>query len=132
MHLLQKLPTDWAEVVSSGYLKGMADVEIRRELKITKGLWDALYNDVESHSFREIVNIGREYAQAWWLTKGREALHDKSFNANLWHMNMKNRYGWSDKTTIETKDVAEMSRDELLASLEKLGPRLKKLGLMKD
>lgn len=109
----------------------MSDVEIRRELKITKGLFDALYGDPEVSAFREIVDIGREYAQAWWLKMGRESLNDRTFNANLWHMNMKNRYGWSDKTTVEQKHASEMSRDELEANLEKLATKLVRKGLIK-
>ena len=101
------------------YQVGASDTEIKAKLRLTDGTWANLYNDPE-FPFREVVDFGRILAKAWWLTIGRENVSKpaKDFNANLWLMNMKNRWNWSDKTTVKsTKDVEDMDSEELDAKV---------------
>lgn len=107
------LPKGWASIAADMYKDGASDTEIKAKLKVTTGLWDSLYNDPLASNFREVVDFGRMLAKAWWLSEGRSNLQNKIFNANLWHMNMKNRYGWSDKTEIRTKPIKELTDEEL-------------------
>ncbi len=110
---LKKLPKGWESIVAKEYLEGASDIEVRARLKMTAGLWDTLYHDAASSEFKAVVDFGRMLAQAWWMTQARINLHTRSFKENLWLMVMKNQYGYSDKSTITTKHVEEMSKDEL-------------------
>jgi len=51
--------------------------------------------------FSDAIEAGEALSQRWWEDKGREACTDGQFNASVWSMNMKNRFGWSDKSTHE-------------------------------
>ena len=71
----------------------------------------------EKQSFREIVEIGKEAAEAWWIRQGRENLDTRGFNHGLWLMNMVNRFGWTsshsrkeEKKEVEHKGVVEVKK----------------------
>jgi hypothetical protein len=46
--------------------------------------------------FRETIQKGIVYSEAWWQNQGKGSLRDKDFNCVLWYMNMRNRFGWCD------------------------------------
>lgn len=127
---IRGLPDGWDRVVGQEYKEGASDTEVRAKLRITDALWLSLYNDPQSSAFKEIVDIGRMLAKGWWLEAGRKALRDKQFNAALWHMNMKNRYGWSDKTEVHTKISEDMSSDELDKAVKDAVAKAKRLKLL--
>ncbi len=78
------------------YLKEGASIE-ELGLELDVG-YTTIYRWMEQHEdFRQAVKKGREYSQGWWMKEAREALRDGKFNSTLWYMNMKNRFGWSDK-----------------------------------
>lgn len=104
------LPENWKEVIIDMSTYGMSDVEIRAKLCLLGGkfnydTWYALKKrEVE---FAETLKIGKVLCQGWWEEQGRSSLrHDKQevFETGLWYANMKNRFGWSDKQEISTKD----------------------------
>lgn len=66
--------------------------------------------------FKEAVDFGRDVSEAWWMRTGRDNLHNRNFNSALWYMNMKNRFGWSDKQ--ETRDASEFTKESVLDELE--------------
>jgi hypothetical protein len=109
----EKLPKGWETIVSKEYESGASDVEVKASLRMTSGVFDSLYNDPVTTNFRQIVDFGRMLAKAWWMRQARVGLRDKTLNANLWYMVMKNQYGYSDKTTVSTKDAVDLSDDEL-------------------
>lgn len=129
---IKGLPEGWEKIVGEEYKAGASDTEVRAQLRVTSALWDSLYNDPTSSAFREIIDLGRMLAQGWWLREGRHALRDKAFNANLWHMNMKNRYGWSDKSEIHTKTSHDMSNDELNKAVTEAVEKARRLKLVND
>lgn len=113
-----------AEKIIEAYENGYSDVEICRILKITQKKFDSLY---ESHaSFREMVDVGRAMAKAWWWAKGRENIDNTKFNTTLWAFNMKNRYGWADKTeAVNTNNNYEdMDLDALSNQMRKMLPHI--------
>ena len=111
--LLARLPKDWEKIVATEYMEGASDFEVMASLRMTKPLFDRLYGDPETAVFKDVVDFGRLMAKAWWYRRGRQGLDSRQFNGNLWYQIMKNRYGWSEKTTTTTKDVEDMSSDEL-------------------
>lgn len=113
-----KLPENWARIIGEQYEKGASDVEVRAVLRMTNGMWDSLYNDAVDGSFKEVVDFGRMLSKAWWQTQARSNLQNRQFNANLWFMVMKNQFGWSDKTTVATKDTSSFTEDELNEKLK--------------
>lgn len=129
MSVTKQLPDGWASVIAREYQAGASDTEVRAKLRVTKALWESLYKSADSSSFKEVVDLGRMLAKAWWLEEGRKALRDKTFNAALWHMNMKNRYGWSDKSEIHTKTDHMMSSDELDNAIDEAVRKAQRLRL---
>ena len=51
--------------------------------------------------FAAAVAEGEAASQYWWEDKGREACSNGEFNATVWSLNMRNRFGWSDKQSHE-------------------------------
>jgi len=125
--LLAKLPNDWDKLLAQEYMAGASDVEVMASLRITKGLFDKLYSEPETGVFKELVDFGRLMSKAWWYRQGRTNLDSRQFNGNLWYQIMKNRYGWSDKTTTTTKTATEMDAVELEARLEEAFKKYKKV-----
>jgi len=103
-----KVPLDlkegWGESVLSLYKKGASDVEIKAFIYQERGsfsndLWDRWIKD--EAEFSETIKMGRIISHAWWEKKGRKELDNKEFSYTGWYMNMKNRFGWKDKTETE-------------------------------
>lgn len=97
--------------------EGASLVEVAVMLGISR---ETLYQWVDTYpDFSDTIKKGKELCNAWWEGEARKALmlRDKDFNATLWYMNMKNRFGWSDKqesytSTAKSHDewVKEMSQ----------------------
>jgi hypothetical protein len=78
--------------------EGASIEEVCYEWRITKA---TLYNWTEKHpEFLNSKKIGEQLSMGWWMKKGRE-LENTKLNHVLWYMNMKNRFGWSDKQEIQ-------------------------------
>lgn len=129
------LPSDWKEKIIEMSLEGMSDVEIRAKLcvknkKFSHDLWYAL--KAREPEFAETLQIGKVLCQAWWEEQGRKIdhlMHEKGrvFETGLWYANMKNRFGWRDKTEIEHdlpdeayQKLKGMSVDELMKKAAEL------------
>ena len=109
---LSTLPEGWQDVVIDLYAKGASDVEVRAQIAEWRGsftfdLWERWLN--EEPEFSEAIKKGRLKSQAWWESMARYNLENPRFNATLWYMNMKNRFGWRDKPADQ--------QDESLATI---------------
>lgn len=66
--------------------------------------------------FGEALKRGLLLSEGWWMTQGRHNIQNKEFNSTLWYMNMKNRFGWKDKT--ETSGTLTVKHEDALKDLE--------------
>jgi|TARA_R100000656_G_scaffold70950_3_gene53220 hypothetical protein len=83
--------------------------------------------DKKKEGFRDIVKMGKEASEAWWIKQGRENLDNKQFVYGLWLINMQNRYLWTsshskkeEKKEVEHSGVVEVKKKvDVEAILEK-------------
>jgi hypothetical protein len=117
----------WVEDVVAAYENGASDYEICKVMRITYGTFQKYYDETEN--FRNLVEMGRAMAKAWWYEMGRTNIHNTKFNTSLWMFNMKNRYGWADKTeNVNTNENFEnLDLDTLEQRLRKMAPSVYKI-----
>lgn len=96
---LLDLPKYWKRRVISIKKQGGSDVEVRAELGISQDLWERFIREIDEFSLT--IKRGEDLCKAWWEKHGRIQLENRNFNAVLWYMNMKNRFGWRDKNETD-------------------------------
>lgn len=99
-----KYRPEMCETVIELMLQGASLEEVAAELDITVetlSQWRNPDGEYYKHDLSEAVKIGIQKSKAWWLKSGRINLENKDFSPALWYMNMKNRFGWSDKVQSE-------------------------------
>ncbi len=96
---LKDLPKNWQKIILDIKKDGGSDVEVRVALDISNDLWDRFKKEIGE--FSETVKKGQDLCEAWWLKHGRTQLENNKFSAVLWYMNMKNRFGWKDKSETD-------------------------------
>jgi hypothetical protein len=112
---LKDLPEGWKETILNLSKQGASIVELAVELEISRDTFYALSEREEE--FFDTVKRCKELCESWWLRKGRTELENKDFSFTGWYMNMKNRFGWADKTENKNENVnfnsAPMSKEEI-------------------
>lgn len=103
---LETLPKEWYISVLELYKEGASDVEVKALIYSWRGsfsndLWDRWMNDY--NEFSETIKTGRLLAESWWAKNGRTNLKNKDFSYTGWYMQMKNRYGWTDRVDNTTQ-----------------------------
>ena len=119
---LTSLPRDWYKYVLALYEEGASDVEVKAQIYRWRGafsndLWDRWLK--EESEFSETINMGKLLAEAWWQKNGRTNLNDRSFNYVGWYMNMKNRYKWTDRQDVTSKDKPVTAAPLIVSKLKK-------------
>lgn len=113
---------DWQKIKAI-YEQGGSDPEVARALNITMRKFYELVEDVQA--FSEFVELGQTMSKAWWYEQGRLGLSADKFNGPLYNANMKNRFGWTDRTeTTSNEKSTPANADELKVQLAQV---LKKL-----
>jgi len=122
---IESLPDNWFDDILNLYKEGASDVEIKALIwewrnSYSNDLWDRWMKD--EPQFSETIKIGRQLSAAWWANQGRTNLTNKDFSFTGWYMNMKNRFGWRDKTEINqtVQNLAPLSQDEIDEANKKL------------
>lgn len=96
-------------------------MEVCKIMGITLAQFEKYYEG--NDNFSHFIDMGRTLSRAWWYSQGRENLKDRGFNTPLWGFNMKNRYGWADKSEQIQRDdipVEMLSKEELQQRINKL------------
>lgn len=109
---------DWARELINLYSEGYSDAEVASEMKITVREY---YKQIEDNPvFAKLVEFGRTLALAWWESQARKNLTNKQFNTPLWVFNMKNKYGWAERTEVKSEvENTTINIDELRAKVAK-------------
>lgn len=99
------------------YAEGASDVEVRgliMEWRPKNTFSHYLFEDWQENcpEFLETIKKGKYLSNIWWEKNGRVNLKDKDFNPTLWYMNMRNRFGWKDKTDV-TSDGEKITGIEI-------------------
>lgn len=98
------LPEGWKEKMMQCAKDGASQLEVRVEiLGISTDLWYRFIS--EEPEFSETVKICSDLCQSYWERLGRQLSGgDKEGSAATWIFNMKNRFGWKDKSEITNRD----------------------------
>ncbi len=120
---LTELRKDWKTFIVRDMADGASQAEITAGLEISNDLFYRFMK--EEPEFSETIKKGLVLCKCWWEKKGRKNLENSKFSATLWYMNMKNRFGWADKT-----EITGANGKDLIPTEEKkktIGDRLKDL-----
>jgi len=104
------LPENWKDIVLLLSADGASDCEIRsafcvqrdkkgHAIKFNSQLWSRL--EERENEFRQTLQKGEVLCKAWWMERGRKNVGNSFFNSSVFFMNMKNRFGWRDRTEID-------------------------------
>ena len=96
---IDDLPEGWQDTVMLLGQEGKSAVQIRCKLGIGMSAWETLLED--SPEFRETIKNAKDLCECWWEDRGQEMSKDGIGNATVWIFNMKNRFGWQDKSQTE-------------------------------
>jgi hypothetical protein len=128
---ISSLPDDWYSSILEMYAEGSSDVEVKAWIYFTRGsfsndLWDRWLKDEEQ--FSETIKVGKILSEAWWHKEGRTNLKIAQFNYTGWYMQMKNRFGWKDKSEVDNNTNLKVSNFDSMstADLKKLEELLSK------
>ena len=110
---LEDLPKGWEDSIISMSKEGASIVEIAIELDISRTTLAAMTERDEY--FLNTIKRCKRYCEGWWLKKGRTELENRDFSSTLWYMNMKNRFGWTDK---QQTDVTSKGKELNITPIE--------------
>ena len=109
-----KFPTVWTTImkrrVETLFDQGASIAEVCRDMGISRNTFKTWRTSVDAQkaSFRDAVTMGLEASEAWWIRQGRENIDNRSFNNNLWALNMVNRWSWNSNKREEKKEISHL------------------------
>tara|TARA_R110002072_G_scaffold53579_1_gene141332 strand:- start:1365 stop:1769 length:405 start_codon:yes stop_codon:yes gene_type:complete len=118
----KEFPEGWEKHIIELSNEGASITEIVSYLEISKNTLVAMTE--RNDEFLITIKKCKQLCETWWEKKGRKNMENKDFNATLWYMNMRNRFGWADKVKQDVNtvnlDVTELMTDDELESKLKL------------
>lgn len=119
-------PTDYKEEYKKIVLdlldQGKSMVQIARALRVSRS---TLYLWAEKHKeFSDTISLGKDWSQGWWEDLGQENMHNRDFNFNMWHANMKARF--KEDWLVQTNSVAKIEFNGFIKEIKDLEEEYKK------
>lgn len=93
---------NWKAAVIGEFSVGASKTEMMAMLGVSDDLFERWCIPEEEPEFSQTIKRGLMLSKAWWYREGRK-LRDKDLNHVQWYMNMKNRFGWKDKSEVDNK-----------------------------
>lgn len=113
-------PDTMLPLIEELFREGASIEEIAWELNISVSTiynWTDPKNKYFKPELLEAIKKGVKVSEGWWKREGRKNLHSDTFSPTLWYMNMKNRFGWSDK--LENKEAqGGFSKESVLDDMD--------------
>lgn len=91
----------WVAMILFLMSNGASKTEVKGVFSLSDDAFARLLEEEEE--FSRAIKKGEALSQRWWEKKGRKNLKSSSFNYTGWYMNMKNRFGWADKSENKTE-----------------------------
>lgn len=110
----------FCEVVIEQMALGFSKEAVAGYIGISK---DTLYQWAAKHTeFSDAIALGEAKSQYVWEKKSVDfAVHTKNgkqINAQVYNLNMKNRFNWSDKVETKNEDTTEKTKKTFAFTLE--------------
>lgn len=107
----------WAKEIKDLYKEGASDAEVAAHLDVTI---KSFYKQIEENAaFKQLVEMGRTLALAYWEGLARHNVKNKTFNSSLYSFYMKNKFQWADKTEMLNTVESSTNLDELREQVNK-------------
>ena len=121
---IEDLPTDFYDrIISWMREEGMSKKEVCSELNVSASAHARFLK--ESEEYKEAFEIGKSFAEAWWMKQGRKNLENKGFNVGIYAFQMKNRFKWRDTPLVvqgEERTLADKYKEkEIIGKYKKTG-----------
>lgn len=95
---LNDLPNNWKQLMLDSANDGGGRAEWQAILGISNNTWDGWMRNLEE--FKVAVEEAKTLCQVWWEKQGRRLVTGANGNGTIWAINMKNRFGWGNKTNM--------------------------------
>lgn len=91
-----------ADGLPDRFVNGESVIEVCADLGIGRATFYRWLQDYPY--FAEQYELGKTFSEAWWVRQGRKTCQgdgDVKVSEKIWYSNMKNRFGWRDRTDME-------------------------------
>ena len=96
-------PENWKEILIELGKEGKSQVHMAKALGMSRSTLFKMKD--EDQEFSDALDEALAEAQIWFEDIGREGIFmggkDSPFQANLWALHMKNRFGWAEKQEVQ-------------------------------
>lgn len=115
---------NWQALLSL-YEKGASDIEIAKELGMTKAQFARTYESVSA--FAEFVDRGRTLAEAYFNRVARDSIFSRDINTSMLQFILKNRLSWSDRVDVNSTKETDVDAEQAKKDLQRVMKELNKL-----